>query len=117
MTLPARQQQALDLIERTLVTEEPRLGSLFAVFTQLTLHEVMPGTVQFTNRVRRLGRRAMTIVVTLMSVAIMVMAMWLTPGAHACRMHRSVTPPGAAMSLTTGGCRPGPVKVVLKPAP
>ena len=44
----------------------------------------------------------------------MVMAMWLTPGAHACRMHRSVTPPGAAMSLTTGGCRPGPVKVVLE---
>jgi hypothetical protein len=58
MSLPARQQQALDRIEQTLVAEEPRLGSLFAVFTRLTRHEAMPGTEQVASRLRRLLRPA-----------------------------------------------------------
>jgi len=43
MSLPARQQRALDRIEKTLMADDPRFGSLFAIFTRLTWHEAMPG--------------------------------------------------------------------------
>ncbi len=36
MSLPARQQRALDRIEHSLHVREPHLKSMFAVFTKLT---------------------------------------------------------------------------------
>jgi hypothetical protein len=40
----ARQQRALDRIEKTLLADDLPLGSLFAVFTRLTLEDAMPRT-------------------------------------------------------------------------
>jgi hypothetical protein len=104
MSLPARQQHVLDRIERTLVAEEPRLGSLFAVFTRMTRHEAMPGTEHVTNP---LHRRAAVIAITLIAVMGIVAALWLAPGGLACP-----SPPGAAGHSLSGsraaGCRPGP---------
>jgi hypothetical protein len=44
MSLPASQQRVLDRIEETLKRREPRLASMFAIFTRLTVHEEVPRT-------------------------------------------------------------------------
>ena len=44
MSLPASQQRVLDRIEETLKRREPRLASMFAIFTRLTVHEGVPRT-------------------------------------------------------------------------
>ena len=50
MSLPARQQRALDRIERTLLAGDPRFGSLFAIFTRLASPEAMPRIEQVKPR-------------------------------------------------------------------
>src|SRR5579859_344879 len=42
MSLPASQQRVLDSIENRLSTREPRLASMFAIFTRLTSNEALP---------------------------------------------------------------------------
>ena len=54
MSLPARQQRALDRIDRRLAVDDPRLGSMFATFTRLTLDEPMPATERVSARLKRL---------------------------------------------------------------
>ncbi|HEY1346851.1 MAG TPA: hypothetical protein VGF54_17835 [Streptosporangiaceae bacterium] len=44
MTLPACQQRALDGIESALQAREPRLASMFAIFTRLAKDEAVPRT-------------------------------------------------------------------------
>ena len=44
MSLPGSQKRALGGIEETLLADDLRLGSLFAIFTRLTRHEAMPWT-------------------------------------------------------------------------
>ncbi len=97
MSLSARQRHALDRIERTLVLEEPRLGSLFAVFTRLTQHEALPVIEQVTSRLRR---RAAMIGVMLIGIAIMVAASLLIPGGRACPMASGAAGRSLSASLT-----------------
>jgi Protein of unknown function (DUF3040) len=54
MSLPARQQRALDRIDRRLAVDDPGLGSMFATFTRLTLEEPMPATERVSARLKRL---------------------------------------------------------------
>jgi hypothetical protein len=65
MSLPACQQRVLDHIENTLQHREPRLASMFAMFTRLTKNEGAPRTetleqqrwwVRARGRLRRAGR-------------------------------------------------------------
>ena len=42
MSLPASQQRVLDRIEDALKKREPRLASMFAIFTRLNIHERLP---------------------------------------------------------------------------
>jgi hypothetical protein len=44
MSFPARQQRTLYRIEKTLLADDPRLGSLFANFTSLASPKAMPTT-------------------------------------------------------------------------
>ena len=46
MSLPASEQRALDRIEEALHAGDPRLRSLFMIFTRLTRHEAIPSTEQ-----------------------------------------------------------------------
>ncbi len=46
MALPAGQQQVLDRIEDAMRLGEPRLASMFAIFTRLTRHEARPSREQ-----------------------------------------------------------------------
>jgi hypothetical protein len=50
MSLPASEERALTRIEQTLLARDPRLKSLFAIFTRLTLQEAMPATEQLQRR-------------------------------------------------------------------
>ena len=54
MSLPTRQQRTLNRIDRRLAVDDPRLGSMFATFTRLTLDEPMPATERVSARLKRL---------------------------------------------------------------
>jgi hypothetical protein len=51
MSLPASQQRVLDAMESALKRREPRLASMFAIFTRLTHNEGLPRT-EVLERVR-----------------------------------------------------------------
>lgn len=67
MSLPARQQRALDRIDRTLAGDDPRLGSMFAIFTTLAMDEPMPATERVSARLKRLLHPAMVISIALIA--------------------------------------------------
>ena len=69
MRLAASQDRVLDRIERTLLADDPRLGSLFAVFTRLARHEAMPATEQV-----RAGRWRPRGPVAAVSIALVILA-------------------------------------------
>ena len=53
-----REQRRLERIERPLVAANPRLASMFAIFTMMTGHEPMPVTERLASRRRRLLHKA-----------------------------------------------------------
>jgi len=55
MSLPASQQRILDRIERKLRDTDPRLTSLFSIFTRLTRDEDMPRAEEIKARLARFG--------------------------------------------------------------
>jgi Protein of unknown function (DUF3040) len=50
MSLSASEVRALSRIERTLLSRDPRLRSLFSIFTRLTRQEAMPVREQIGRR-------------------------------------------------------------------
>jgi hypothetical protein len=50
MSLPASEARALTSIEQALLSRDPRLKSLFAIFTRLTRYEAMPAIEQLRRR-------------------------------------------------------------------
>jgi hypothetical protein len=50
MSLPAAEERTLTAIERALLSRDPRLKSLFAIFTRLTWQEAMPAIEQLRRR-------------------------------------------------------------------
>jgi hypothetical protein len=107
MSLPAGQQRALERIEQTLTAEDPRLGSLFAVFTRLTRNEALPRTEQITGRLRRLLRPVAVIPLTLLTLVSMLVATSLITSGHPCPTTAGVTGRSLPVS-TTARCQPGP---------
>jgi hypothetical protein len=55
VTLPARQQRTLNRIERRLGDSDPRLLSLFVIFTRLTHEEDMPRLEEVRARLARVS--------------------------------------------------------------
>jgi hypothetical protein len=64
-----RQQRSLEQIEQCLAASDPRLVSMFAMFTTVTRYEPMPVSERAPTRRRRLLRRA----------SVMLSAYWLIP--------------------------------------
>ena len=65
MSLPARQQQTLDQIERQFAAAEPQLMAMFAAFTRVARAEAMPAREVISARLPRLlliGVMALTVV-------------------------------------------------------
>lgn len=107
MSLPARQQRALDRIEKTLLADDPRLGSMFAIFTRLTWHEAMPMTERARTGLSWLRHAAAVISIAVLSV------LMLSSLAHS-RTVCSVTPAAAGNdrpSSGTKGCQPAPARI------
>jgi hypothetical protein len=75
MSLPACEQRVLDTIESTLQRREPRLASMFAMFTRLTTNEGAPRTERLEARWwarRRLGLRTVGRSATAVRVLLLV---------------------------------------------
>jgi hypothetical protein len=101
MSLPASQQRVLDTIESVLKRREPRLASMFAIFTRLTVGEGLPRT-EMLERVawwspRRYAARVSVraAVVISMAVVFVVSAVFL------------------GMSQSRLGCTPMPFRTPL----
>ena len=54
MSLPSGEQRVLDVMESELEGGEPRLGSIFAIFTRLTRDEGAPRTESLWSEPRRI---------------------------------------------------------------
>jgi hypothetical protein len=105
MSLPASEQRALDRIEETLHAGDPRLRSLFMIFTRLTRHEAMPSTEQVNARPRTSLLRAIAIPIALAAILSGLILGSLGPARNACvtqaRSHSQSSSP-------VSGCLPGP---------
>jgi hypothetical protein len=105
MTLPACEQRALDRIEETLQAGDPRLRSLFMIFTRLTRYEAMPRTEQVSARLWRSLMRTIAIPVALAAILSGLMLSSLAPVRNACvTQARSHGQSSSPMS----GCLSGP---------
>ncbi len=109
MSLPASQQRALDQIEKTLLAGDPRFGALFAIFTRLTWHEVIPQIeLVKPGRWQSLWPFA-AIALMLATVASLLILSLLAPSQPMC-----ATSPVPGQGLSSGqaaGCTPGSVVI------
>lgn len=70
MSLPVAEERTLTNIEQALRSRDPRLNSLFSIFTRLNLQEAMPSLEQ----IRRRRRRPQPGAVVLLTIALLVCA-------------------------------------------
>lgn len=130
MSLPARQQRKLEEIEGGLTGSDPRLRSLFAIFTRLTRGEAMPWFEEVPVRpvadalaavralIRRIAHRPAARVKALLllpaALSAMVCAMIIAAGFHGAQRpaHVSAKPPAARELILKGGkiCRLGMIR-------
>jgi hypothetical protein len=112
MSLPGRQQRALDRIGRRLAAEDARLCMRFAFFTMLTRQETMPEIERLPRRRERFLRRAVLLPLLTVGLVALVAASWLTPSGRPCPA--GVHAAAAGLSPAAGArCQSGPP---IKPA-
>ena len=70
------ERRALDGIEKPLVASDPRLASMFAIFTSMTQSEPMPVTERAPPRRRRLLRKASVILGLFLSAPVYSASTW-----------------------------------------
>jgi hypothetical protein len=70
MSLPVAEERALTSIEQALRSRDPRLNSLFSIFTRLTRQEAMPAIEQ----IRRRRWRPQPGAIVLVTIALLVCA-------------------------------------------
>jgi hypothetical protein len=97
MSLPASQQRKLGGIEKTLLADDLRLGSLFAIFTRLTRHEAMPGTELVEARSWRRLRPALLGTIGLTAVIAALIFSLLFPGRPECPAAATAAPTHIAL--------------------
>jgi hypothetical protein len=118
MSLPASQQHALDAIDGMLCGGDPRLASMFTVFTALTGQESMPARETLPPRRRsgqqspwrrRAGRVCMRLLVPVLLAATLTLLILsvLNSPATGQRQCARATGRGAAVQLIApAGCTP-----------
>jgi hypothetical protein len=106
MSLPACQQRALDRIATTLLAGDPRLGSLFGIFTRLTWHEAMPRIEQVKPGRWYSLRPSAGIAVMLITVLGVLVLSLLAPTRPTCVI--PAAPGNSHSSSRTAGCLTGP---------
>ena len=130
MSLPARQQRKLKEIEGRLSGSDPRLRSLFGVFTRLTTGEAMPwfeavptrpvadALAAFRSLIRRIARRPASRVRALLllpaALSAMVCGIMIAAGLSGAQRpaHASAKPPASRELIlkTSRICRLGMIR-------
>ena len=109
MGLPASQQRVLDRIEETLKRREPRLVSMFAIFTRLNLGERLPWiealeTVPWWSPRRYRGRMPARAVLFLsLAIALILSAVFIGMGQSTGNCRPSLTPHASLIGLSHAG--------------
>jgi len=104
------QRQILYRTEKSLLADDPSLGSLFAIFTRLTRQDAMPASEQ-TVPMRRHSRKLViaTALIALIAVLSGVAFISLAPSPHRCGAPSTSV---QRQSVTQGtSCLPGPALV------
>src|SRR5262252_1063802 len=103
MSLPASQQRVLDRIEEVLKKREPRLASMFAMFTRLNIGERLPRTealelVPWWSPRRYRGRLPARAVLFLsLAIALIVSAVFIGTTQSSANCRTSLTPRSSVM--------------------
>lgn len=106
MSLPAGQQRALIRIEKTLLADDPRFGSLFTIFTRLTRHQAMPD-IELVKPTRWHSLRPfLAIAIALLAVVSALTLSLPSPRRPICMI--SAAARHSYSSGETTGCPPGP---------
>jgi len=109
MSLPARQQRVLDRIEEVLKKREPRLHSMFAMFTRLNLGERLPRIealelVPWWSPRRYRGRLPARAVLFLsLAIALIMSAVFIGISQSANNCRTPLTPHGAVIGVSHAG--------------
>jgi hypothetical protein len=109
MSLPASEERVLTRIEQTLLARDPRLKSIFAIFTRLTVHEAMPATEQIQRRWWHPQPGAVVLLAVVLLVGMIVIGS--LGSARACSPARSgasaaAQPSAIAAAALVPGCAP-----------
>jgi hypothetical protein len=109
VTLPAGQQRVLDLIETDLEGSEPRLRSMFAIFTRLTRDDGLPHTESLRQRASLAVpvRSVITFTLLLGLVAVSVFMAVTGSTAHSCQPAPGVHGAGGTATCQSAQSSPG----------
>ena len=109
MSLPASQQRVLDRIEEVLKKREPRLVSMFAMFTRLNIGEHLPRIealelVPWWSLRRYRGRLPARAVLFLsLAIALIVSAVFIGTTQSSANCRPLLTPHGSVIGLSRAG--------------
>jgi hypothetical protein len=110
MSLPVSEVRTLTDIEQALLSRDPRLKSLFAIFTRLTRHEAMP-TIEQLRR-RRWHPPAGAVILFALALIVGVIVLGSLASRRGCGPAQpsattAAHPSASAPSATNQGCSPG----------
>jgi hypothetical protein len=109
MSLPVSEERALTGIEQALLSRDPRLKSLFAIFTRLTRHEAMPAIEQLRRRRWQPSTGAVILLAAALLVGVIVIgSLASTSGCGGPSATAAAHPSASAPSATNQDCSPGP---------
>ncbi|HXC82400.1 MAG TPA: DUF3040 domain-containing protein [Trebonia sp.] len=105
MSLPAHQQRVLDGIEISLEGDDPKLRSMFAIFTRLTRGEEVPVTERVRARARARSKAQAIMVAPILVVfvlGVVTLCIFLAVSTSTVRACKSVSQPRAATTRAVG---------------
>jgi hypothetical protein len=107
MSLPVSEERALTDIEHALLFRDPRLKSLFAIFTRLTRHEAMPAIEQLRQqRWHPSPGAAILLAIALLVGAIVIGSFGPASGCGPAQPPASTAAHPSAAAPTAQGCSP-----------
>jgi hypothetical protein len=109
MSLPGRQQRALNQIAQALVAEDPGLGLRFAFFARLTQHEAIPETEQVPRRLQRFLRSAtMPPLLAISLINLLAASFLIAASAQVCAAGPNAAAHNSSSLGRTARCQPSP---------
>jgi len=104
MSLSASEVRALSRIEQALLSRDPRLRSLFSIFTRLTSQEAMPAREQIRPRGWRPHPGTVILIAAVLAVSMIIVGAFNSPS-RACAPARLAP---VIVKAASHGCPAGP---------